>query len=84
MRPLAVTGIVSSVVAGAGSRPMRPAGLVAFCSRTALATSWTVMPSCAMWSGSRLISIENWSAPNTIALPTPGTRFSSSSMYSLA
>ena len=55
-RPAEVTGIVSSVLAGAGSRPRRPAGLVAFCSRTALATSCTVMPSCAILSGSRLIT----------------------------
>ena len=51
-RPWAVTGIVSCVPAGDGSRPSRPAGLVAFCSRTASVTSPTVIPSRAIFSGS--------------------------------
>ena len=61
-RPSVVTGSVSSVPGGAGSRPRRPAGLVAFCSRTASATSPVVMASCAIRSGSSWISIENSSA----------------------
>ena len=44
-RPLVITGMVSCVPGGAGSRPMRPAGFVAFCSCTAAATSDTVRPS---------------------------------------
>ena len=77
--PTVVTGIVSSVAGGAGSRPRRPAGFVAFCSRTASATSFTVIPSCAILSGSSWISIENCSPPNVVALPIPGTLLSSSS-----
>ncbi len=80
-RPIVVTGIVSWVPGGAGSPPSRPAGLVAFCSRTAAATSFTVTPSCAILSGSSWISIENCNPPNVVALPTPCTPFSSSSTY---
>jgi hypothetical protein len=47
-RPFVVTENVRSVPGGAGSRPMRPPGLVAFCSRTAATTSGTETPSCAM------------------------------------
>gem|GEM_PF-2426592 len=54
-RPSAVTGRVISVPGGAGSRPSAPAGLVAFCSRTAAWMSVTVRPSWAMRSGSRRI-----------------------------
>jgi len=44
--------------------------LVAFCSRTAAATSSTVMPSWAIFCGSRLSSMENSSSPYTRASPT--------------
>ena len=81
-RPSVVTGSVSSVPGGAGSRPSRPAGFVAFCSRTAAATSLVVMPSCAIRSGSSWISIENSSPPKVSALPMPGVRLISSSTYS--
>ena len=79
-RPRVVTGTVNWFPAGAGSRPIRPAGLVVFCSWTAARTSDTVSPSWAMRSGSRLSSIENWSEPIPWASPTPGTRLSSSIM----
>ena len=79
-RPLVVTGRVSWVPAGAGSRPSRPAGLVAFCSRTAAATSCTVLPSWAILWGSSESSIEKSNPPKVCAPPTPGSRLSSSSM----
>jgi hypothetical protein len=81
-RPVVVTGIVSCVPAGDGWRPMRPPGFVAFCSCTAAATSSTVIPSCAMRSGSRLMSIEKSSVLKNVVLPTPGRRLISFSMYS--
>ncbi len=56
--PLVITGRVSWVVSGDGSRPSRPAGLVVFCSCTAAETSCTVSPIWAIRSGSRLSSIE--------------------------
>ena len=75
--PEVATGIVSCVPDGDGSRPSRPPGCVAFCCRTASDTSSTVMPSCAIFSGSRLSSIEKSSGEKKLALPTPGRRLSS-------
>ena len=77
-RPSVVTGSVSWVPFGAGSRPSVPAGLVAFCSCTASRTSPTVMPSCAMRSGSSRIVMAKSSPPKTVASPTPLSRLSSS------
>ena len=78
-RPTVVTGRVSCVPAGAGSRPTDPAGLVLFCSFTAALMSETVTPSCAILSGSSSMFIAKFRLPNVVALPTPGMRLISSS-----
>ncbi len=80
-RPSVVTGIVSCVPAGDGSRPRRPAGFVVFCSCTAAITSSTVMPRRAIFSGLSWSRMEKFSPAKAVALPTPGTRFSSSVTY---
>ncbi len=81
-RPIVVMGSVSCVPGGDGSAPSRPAGFVAFCSRTAAAMSLTVRLSCAILSGSSWSSIEKSRAGNGVASPTPGTRFNSSTTNS--
>ena len=50
-RPGVVTAKVCGTGVGVGDWPMRPTANCWFCSRTALATSVAVIPSCAMRSG---------------------------------
>ena len=64
--------------AGAGGAPIWPAVTCWLCCCSELTTSLGVNPRACSFSGSSQIRMEYWPAPNTLTLPTPGSRESSS------
>ncbi len=61
-----------------GGMPTWPAVTCSLCCWSALMTSWASRPRACIFSGSSQMRIEYWPAPNTVTLPTPGSRAISS------
>ena len=63
---------------GVGGVPIWPAVTSWLCCCSASTTSWASRLRALSFSGSSQMRMEYWPAPNTLTLPTPGRRASSS------
>ena len=77
-RPSTLSVYWNDWLSGAGGVPIWPAVTCSLCCCSAWITSCVVRPRACILSGSSQIRIEYCPAPNTLTLPTPGSRAISS------
>ena len=83
-RPLTLSVIWKAWPGGVGGVPIWPAVTCWLCCWIACTTSCGISPRACSLFGSSQIRIEYCPAPNTVTLPTPGSRASSSFRLSVA
>ena len=83
-RPLTFSVYWNACPGGVGGAPTWPAVTCWLCCWIAWMTSCGISPRTCSLFGSSQTRIEYWPAPNTVTLPTPGSRDSSSRMLMVA
>ena len=82
--PLTLSVYWNAWPGGVGGAPTWPAETCWLCCWIAVTTSDGISPRTWSLFGSSQTRIEYWPAPNTVTLPTPGRRESSSRMLMVA